>query len=281
MTSPFPARLRGVPATAVPMTFAMGSSSLALRLLFRVSRIHPRPPPPGDEPPSRGLRPLRDISRWSPQARGVPRLRFVPSSAFRTPSTASSTTDLAGLFHPAATSGVRSPGVSPLAQPYGLVARRCPRVVCACSLPPVARRRQKPAPAFRALLRAESPLSNRGGLAHDPRAPLLSFPSLGFSFACRRNASQRSFRPRPFTALDVLPTRDLTDSCDSAFPVRGFRPALPTPRCVPNEAPNHSARRSASTAERTNDFAGLVPTRSACLRSRLSPIATPRGVSFF
>jgi hypothetical protein len=35
------------------------------------------------------------------------------------------------------------------------LARRCPRVVCARPLPPVARRRQKRTPAFRAFLRAE------------------------------------------------------------------------------------------------------------------------------
>jgi len=38
---------------------------------------------------------------------------FVPSSAFRTPSTVSSATCLAGLFHPAATSRVCPPGVCP------------------------------------------------------------------------------------------------------------------------------------------------------------------------
>jgi hypothetical protein len=51
-----------------------------------------------------------------------------PSSAFRTPSTVSSATGLAGLFHPAATSRVLPPGVSPRAQPYHLVDGRCPLV---------------------------------------------------------------------------------------------------------------------------------------------------------
>jgi len=37
----------------------------------------------------------------------------VPSSAFRTPSTVYSATSLAGLFHPAATSRVRPPGIYP------------------------------------------------------------------------------------------------------------------------------------------------------------------------
>jgi hypothetical protein len=59
----------------------------------------------------------------------------------------------AGLFHPAATSRVRPPRISPDTQPYELVARRCPLAVHARPLPPVARRRRKRAPAYRALLR--------------------------------------------------------------------------------------------------------------------------------
>ena len=51
--------------------------------------------------------------------------------------------DFAGLFHPAATSRVRSSGVSPGGKPHGLVARRCPRVVGPAS---------QRVPAFRAFL---------------------------------------------------------------------------------------------------------------------------------
>jgi hypothetical protein len=44
---------------------------------------------------------------------GYPTPRYVPSSAFRTPSTVCSATCLAGLFHPAATSRVCPPGDCP------------------------------------------------------------------------------------------------------------------------------------------------------------------------
>jgi len=73
-----------------------------------------------------GLASQRDLETRAQRARGAPsvglpslfatstsgivvtksRLRHLPSSAFRTPSTVSSATGLAGLFHPAATSRV-------------------------------------------------------------------------------------------------------------------------------------------------------------------------------
>jgi hypothetical protein len=43
--------------------------------------------------------------------------------------------NLASLFHPATTFGIRSSGCFPLDRPYELVARRCPRDVYAHSLP--------------------------------------------------------------------------------------------------------------------------------------------------
>jgi len=74
--------------------------------------------------------------------REASRPRFVPPSAFRTPSTVCSSSDLAGLFHPATTSGIRSSGSSPPVRLYELVARHPPRAVVKCRLPPVARQRQ-------------------------------------------------------------------------------------------------------------------------------------------
>jgi len=60
-------------------------------------------------------RPLRDISRRRPLAARAPTLQpDGPSSAFRTPSAVCSVTDLAGLFHPAATSRVDPSGVCSL-----------------------------------------------------------------------------------------------------------------------------------------------------------------------
>jgi hypothetical protein len=102
----------------------------------------------------------------------------VPSSAFLTPSTAFSTTGLAGLFRPAATSRVRSPGVSPAARPYELIARHDPHAVRVCPLPPVARRLQRPTRRLQGLAPYLSPLRSARGLAPRPTRspPELSLP---------------------------------------------------------------------------------------------------------
>jgi hypothetical protein len=59
-----------------------------------------------------GLVPLHDVSSRSPRSTGFPVPVCVPSSAFRTPSTACSSSSLAHLFHHAAVSRVLAPGVS-------------------------------------------------------------------------------------------------------------------------------------------------------------------------
>jgi hypothetical protein len=65
-----------------------------------------------------GLRPHRDINQKRPLpvlrrgSRAFTQARSVPSSAFLTPSTACSASGLAGLFHPAATSGIPLQGFS-------------------------------------------------------------------------------------------------------------------------------------------------------------------------
>jgi hypothetical protein len=118
--------------------------------------------------------PHRDMNRRSPLTRAS-QARFVPSSAFRTPSTASSSTDRAGLFHPAATSRVRSSGSFPREKPYGLVTRRCPHVVGAGPLPAVlpagAREQCPPSGPFS----TRESVANDGGLGHRPPDTLLSF----------------------------------------------------------------------------------------------------------
>jgi hypothetical protein len=100
-----------------------------------------------------GLVPLRDINQKRPPNSGFPVPESVPSSAFRTPSTVSSASGLAGLFHPAAASRVRSSGVFPPVKPYHLVGGRCPPAVTAGPLPrgcpPSSANRR---PACRALL---------------------------------------------------------------------------------------------------------------------------------
>lgn len=80
------------------------------------------PYPPGTSQyraPSLGFVPLRDINQRSPLTRAS-QARFVPSTEFLTPSTAYSSAGLAGLFHPAATSGLHSPGGFPPTQPHHL-----------------------------------------------------------------------------------------------------------------------------------------------------------------
>lgn len=125
---PFPVRPCGFPPAAVPRGFHRGFILSYAFAPSRVSRITARPADPGT---SLGLPfPLRDINRRSPLTRAS-QARFVPPSTFRTSSTACSSSGLAGLFHPAAASRVRSPGVSPREKPHGLVARRCPLAVCA------------------------------------------------------------------------------------------------------------------------------------------------------
>jgi hypothetical protein len=87
-----------------------------------------------------GSFPLRDINQERPLDPRFPGPESVPSSAFRTPSTVSAAPGLAGLFHPAAASRVRSSGVFPPVKPYHLVGGRCPPAVTAGPLPVVAHR---------------------------------------------------------------------------------------------------------------------------------------------
>src|SRR5262249_50842799 len=109
-------RLSGLPDPA--STFVVSDPSPRFFLRRRPPTLShwdhplvPSPPPQtlsSPRPPGRAghlpwaFLPHRDMNRRSPLTRAS-RARFVPSSAFRTPPTASSSTDRAGLFHPAAT----------------------------------------------------------------------------------------------------------------------------------------------------------------------------------
>ena len=86
------------------------SSSRELYLSFRVP-VRTRPTPKR-QTTSLGVPLPIATSALGVHVRGFPTTRFVPSSEFLTPSTASSALGLAGLFHPAATSGISPPGVS-------------------------------------------------------------------------------------------------------------------------------------------------------------------------
>jgi len=96
------------------------SSSLELVASFRVLRpatCLPARPPYGGQIEKRLPWGSVPSSRHQPMASTHcarhPTLRYVPSSAFRAPSTVCSATCLAGLFRPAATSRVRPPGDCP------------------------------------------------------------------------------------------------------------------------------------------------------------------------
>ena len=150
LASPFPDRPRGVRCVSVRRSLSCTAHPL-VRFAFPPEYVQPAP--------ARKLMsgrlpwasfPHRDINRRSPRSRAS-QARFVPSSTFRTSSTACSSAGLAGLFHPAATSRVRSSGSFPREKPHELVARRCPRVVGAKSLPGCPGSRTS-CPAFRALL---------------------------------------------------------------------------------------------------------------------------------
>jgi len=131
---PFPVSAAVLLRVPSPARCQAGSSSRELSLPFRVLPLRARPATIVGEAPSLGFRPS---SRRQPAA-SVARdshSRTRPSSAFRTPSTVCSATGLAGLFHPAATSRVRSSGVFPPVKPYRLIDGPYPRDVVAGPLP--------------------------------------------------------------------------------------------------------------------------------------------------
>jgi len=159
-----------------------------VRLTSLQSLSSHRPPGRAEHLPWASV-PLRDTNLRSLLTRAS-RARFVPSPAFLTPSTAFSSAGLAGLFHPAATSRVRSSGSSPREKPYGLVARRCPPVVCTAPLPLAevlsnaigSRSRCPPSGLFS----TRESVANSSGLDHRTLDPLLSFPSSGPSSHAER-----------------------------------------------------------------------------------------------
>ena len=216
--SSFPSRPRGVPLVAVPHGFRYGFILSCAFRPSRASRVTARPAEPST---SHGLPSLIATSTGGVHSRRRPRACFVPSSTFRTPPTVSSSTDLAGLFHPAATSRVRSSGSSPREKPYGLVARRCPPVVHTGPLPTVlsiGAREQCPPPG---LFSTRESVANHGGLDHCPLGTLLSFclPRVLLPAPRKRPSS-----PSPTTAFPG-PRR-----VASARPDLLLRACLPRPR---------------------------------------------------
>jgi len=111
-SSRFPARRRGATFCVVPRPLAKtGSSSPELGLLFRVRTASICLAHGCVRRLPWGLVPHRGMSSGDPLTSEVPPSPYVPSSAFRTPSTVFALRCLVGLFHPTTTSGIRLPGV--------------------------------------------------------------------------------------------------------------------------------------------------------------------------
>jgi len=125
---PFPVSRSVLLRAPSPAPCEAGSSSRELSLPCRVLPIRARLAPAVERGRLPwGSVPLRDINQRCPLDTRFPCPASVPSSAFRTPSTVCSATGLAGLFHPAAASRVRSPGVFPSVKPCRLVDDPYPR----------------------------------------------------------------------------------------------------------------------------------------------------------
>jgi hypothetical protein len=183
---------------AVPRSLAQTGSSSRRFAPLQSPPFRVRPAPPGAE-----LLPWGWPSLFATPASGVLATGFhsrrAPSSAFLTPSTVYSASGLVGLFHPTATSRVRSPGASPRAQPSRLVGVSCPLVVGECPLPAVAHRRHVHSPRPQGFAPCPSPLPARRCYPTCLLAPLLSFPSSRFSLSVSRKRLHASCRSWPWS----------------------------------------------------------------------------------
>ena len=227
MASSFPTRLRGVPPTAVPHRLALvGSSSRALPISFRVSRAEParRLPTPST---FLGVSFPIATSTGGVHSRGHPKPTKFRPRRFSRPRRFPPPPALRVYFTPLPRPGFALQGFSLLHSRTG----SSPAVALLPfpSLPyrrfPDGARAQRPPSG---LCSVHQSVTSRGGLAHVPPAPLLSFPFLGFFFACREDAfDRRLLRPRPFTALGVSPTHNHDEPLRARHP----RPRFPT--CAP------------------------------------------------
>jgi hypothetical protein len=221
--SPFPARPYGFPPAAVAHNFRRGfilsCASCPLQSPFELSPAL-RLSAPGT---SRGVAcPLRGINRRSPLPRAS-QARCVPSSTFLTSPTVSSSTDLAGLFHPATTSRVRSPGVFPRAQPYELSLAVAlvsfPQTPCQGFLPSSRNLWPPSGPSS-----VRESVARRSCLGHDPPDPLLSFALPRVFLRPPRETISRLSPPTAFLGPrrvdDVRPGLPFR----ACLPVRGSRP---------------------------------------------------------
>ena len=171
----------------------------------------------------------------------------VPSSTFRTSSTACSATGLAGLFRPAATSRVCPPGVCPSPRSRAGFRRPIHALVpldgTACGVT----RASIPAPDFRALLPAASAVSARVVQApSDPRPSWASpppgppSPHRGSAFTPPPPAPLTAMSP-PQPDLGVSPVQGLGRLEPGSRPARGSWPELPSSFRKTGSRPAHQA----------------------------------------
>jgi hypothetical protein len=199
---------------------------------------HTRPPPEsGEHLPWGSIAPHRDINQWSPHSTGFPRPAFVPPSAFLTPSTVSSSTDLCGLV--SSHCHVRDSLYRGFPRRPADTPRRCAVPSCRWRCSPTTelpRQRQVPPPRLQGLDPSSDPLPPARCLAEPPTRSPPELPLLRASLRApwRRLhvPSAHGLRPR---TLAVTPGPDLQRIVDAQpgalspehLPVRAFRPAFP------------------------------------------------------
>jgi hypothetical protein len=245
------------PLPPSPATYAAGSSSRELYIPCRVQQpaacpLQPRltlRPDGSQEAPPLGFHPS---SRHQPAAATYraenPSPRYGPSSAFLPPSTVSSATGLAGLFHPAAASRVRPPGVCP--SRWSRTRFPAPLALVPLNEPAF---NQRARPRLQGLaLHPEcggdekrlslSPLRAPHGLSSSGLSP--PAPSALPEPAAFDDEPRYALPPMTFTAMSpprlasgVLPMRESVCVCPRLRPARGFRPELPTALRQPGSRP--------------------------------------------
>jgi len=134
--SPFPASARSATDYRPPAPFSTGFILPRALRLFRAADPRPLREYTFTEPFLGVSSPFATSTERIANETGFPTPPPAPSSGFLTLPTVSSSLGLAGLFHPAATSGVLPTGVCPAPQQKRLVGVPCPLVVA----------RQVPAP---------------------------------------------------------------------------------------------------------------------------------------
>jgi len=133
-------RTQRIRSTAVPCTLTSpGSSSRTLSSSTESFLLQTRPTPKCRATSREVPLPIATPARRVHQSASIP-ARYVPPSAFLTPSTGFSSPHLASLFHPAATSGIHFSGVFLAAKP--LAPRRC--AVPSCRSAPLVYQRVSP-----------------------------------------------------------------------------------------------------------------------------------------